>query len=403
MLARNSQDGRQLSGKQSLVPIRERAHSDSVYFSAVQGETQAMLSASCGYAIEVSQEMEDPEWDAFLKMTHGASYQQTSLWARTKSFGRFRPVRVVIKHTGTIVAGAQMLIRRVRGLGAIGYVTRGPVVTREHPASAALIIEVLHRFARKAGVRCLAVQTAANDRALAEHTLDWDLCPNSLTFAPVATLLVNLNQDLDTIMAAMRKTTRYDIRSSERKGVEVRVGTEDDLSTFHRLALITGERQGFSTEPLEYYRHAWHILAPGNHLKLFLAEVNGEAVSTALVIAFGDSVTFWRSGWSGSHAGYHPNEAVQWAAIKWAKVHGYPFYDLGGIGPRTAALLQRGEALPDAPDYRAYLFKIGFGGKVAVFPRASLYLYNPLLRMLYRTTCKTAISTPVVAQLMKLC
>jgi len=260
----------------------------------------------------------------------------------------------------------------------------------------------LHRASREEGVCCLAVQAPGYHEALATQVLGWESCPNSFALAPVATLLVNLSKDLDAIMAGMRKTTRYDIRSGKKKGVVVRVGTEEDLSVFHRLALKTGERQKFSTEPLEYYRHLWRVLAASDHVKLFLAEANGEPISAAIVIAFGDSVTFWRIGWSGSHAGFHSNEAVQWAAIKWAKEQGYSFYDMGGIGPRTATLLQRGEALPDTPGYRAYLFKIGFGGEVVVFPRASLYVYNPLLRWSYRLARQRTASFPVINRVIKL-
>jgi hypothetical protein len=75
---------------------------------------------------------------------------------------------------------------------------------------------------------------------------------------------------------------------------------------------------------------------------------------------------------------------------------------LGGIGPRTAALFQRGEALPDAPGYRAQLFKIGFGGEVALFPKASLYVYSPLLRCAYEAVQQKRALSRVFNGAMKL-
>jgi len=364
--------------------------------------TEPISLVNRDYRVQLSDRLNDPDWDAFLKTVPGGSYQQTSLWARAKSFFRLRPARIVIKHGEIIVGGAQVLIRRMSPLGAVGYVTRGPVIASGHSALAGAIIEELHRLARKERIRCLAVQLPAGDDVLTSQMSEWEACPDSLSLAPVATVRVDLSQDLDAITSGMRKTTRYCVRSGAKKGVMVRLGTENDLDSFHRLALITGERQEFSTEPLEYYRHIWRALAPGNNLKLFLAEVNGEAVSAAIMIAFGDSVTFWRSGWSGSHDGHHPNEAVQWAAIKWARENGYRWYDLGGIGPRTAVILQRREALPDLPEYRAYLFKIGFGGEVAVFPKASLYVYSPLLRWFYRRARQTNSASPMVTRVIRL-
>src|SRR5271157_638046 len=353
------------------------------------------LASGC-YQVQVSHQIDDPEWDAFLAATPSGSYQQTGLWARAKSFVRVRSVRIVIKHLGTIVAGAQMLIRPFPLLGGIGYVQRGPVVDREHSGLGKLIIEELHRLAREEGVRCLAVQAPSGGEILAAQMLEWGFYQSSTSLAPVATILINLGQDLDAIMAAMRKTTRYDIRSGEKKGITVRLGTEDDLSAFYRLAQSTGERNNFSTEPVEYYRHVWRVLAPSHNLKLFLAEVNGEPVSATMMIAFGDSVTFWRSGWSGSHREYHPNEVIQWNAIKWARSDGYGYYDLGGIGPCTAAILIRGDPLPDSPGYRAHLFKTGFGGQVALFPAASVYLYNRLAGWLYRVAWQRKMLLPLM-------
>src|SRR4029077_5986398 len=177
-----------------------------------QTVTGSMSLAKRAYHVEVADRMDDPEWDAFLRATPGGSYQQTSLWARAKSFVRLKPKRVVIRHGGKIIAGAQMLVRSVRPLGAIGYVTRGPVVAREHSGLADLVLKELDRLGRKEDVRCLVVQPPAADEVLAAQMLAWDSCPTFLSPAPVATLLVNLGKDLNAIMGAMRKTTRYDIR-----------------------------------------------------------------------------------------------------------------------------------------------------------------------------------------------
>jgi lipid II:glycine glycyltransferase (peptidoglycan interpeptide bridge formation enzyme) len=355
----------------------------------VETETEPMSSANSAYQVQISDQLDDPGWDAFLASTPGGSYQQTSLWARAKKFSKFRVSRVLVRQGEKIVAGAQMLIRSLPLVGAIGYVPRGPVLAPEHGDLARRVIDDLHQVARKERVRCLVLQAPAGADAMAAQILDWGFCPTSLSVAPNATLLVDLDRELDTILASMRKTTRYDIRSGEKKGTVVRLGTEEDLGAFYRLFVRSSERQNFSPEPLEYYRHLWGILAPPGLLKLFLAEVEGEPVSASLVIAFGDSVVFWRSGWSGSHSGHHANEVVQWHTIKWAKSNGHRYYDLGGIGPRTAAILQRGESLPNLPDFRGSLFKMGFGGKVAVFPKSSAIIYNRLLRWGYEKFSQT--------------
>ena len=69
--------------------------------------------------MEVSERLDDPEWDAFLAATPGGTYQQqTSLWARTKTFVGFRARRIVARREGRVVGGMQILVRRFPVFGA---------------------------------------------------------------------------------------------------------------------------------------------------------------------------------------------------------------------------------------------------------------------------------------------
>ena len=49
----------------------------------------------------------------------------------------------------------------------------------------------------------------------------------------------------------------------------------------------------------------------------------------------------------GQFANAHPNEALEWAGIQWAKAAGYRYYDLEGINLRDAEYAIRGEPIPD--------------------------------------------------------
>ena len=65
------------------------------------------IDARGRYRIRVSEDGEDPQWDAFLAETPGGRYVQTSLWARIKSTLKWNAVRVV-DDGQCIVAGGQM-------------------------------------------------------------------------------------------------------------------------------------------------------------------------------------------------------------------------------------------------------------------------------------------------------
>src|SRR5437867_1763664 len=132
--------------------------------------------------------------------------------------------------------------------------------------------------------------------------------PTWLEPQPAHAVLIDLSRSLDELLAGMKGKTRYNLRLGQRKGITVREGTESDLDTFHRLLVATSQRQGFSIQSRSYFAEMWRIFAPPGHLKLFMAEYEGEAISAALTIPFGDTVTYKRGAWSGRQSNVHANE-----------------------------------------------------------------------------------------------
>jgi peptidoglycan pentaglycine glycine transferase (the first glycine) len=331
------------------------------------------------YQTQVSDKAEDPEWDAFLVKTPGGHYTQTSLWAQAKSILGWCAVRVVVSQRNQIVAGAQLLTRSLPVAGIIGFVPGGPLVVNDDPGLTQLVMAQLHQVTKDHRVQYLLVQPRFTNEVLAQGLLGRGYRPSSHHPLAISTALLDLTQDLNHILSAMRKSTRHNIRLSQRKGVIVREGSESDLPIFYRLEMATCKRKNISTFSEEYYTRLWKILHPYGYLRMFIAEYAGEAVSASLVIPFGNTVTDTIGAWSGRHGKAHPNELLEWAAITWAKSQGYSYFDFDGITPEVA----RGELAPDAHREGDTFFKLGFGGEVVLCPVAYEYLPNPFLRWVY--------------------
>jgi lipid II:glycine glycyltransferase (peptidoglycan interpeptide bridge formation enzyme) len=201
-----------------------------------------------------------------------------------------------------------------------------------------------------------------------------------VNLAPTASVLIDLSKDLDHVLSKMHKATRYGVRASQRTGIRVRDGKQEDLDTFHELLLATARRQRFSTMGKDYLYEVWRLFSPGGHIKMFVAEYEGQAVSAKLMMSFADTVTTWKGCWSGTHRRRHPNEALQWAAIQWAKAQGYHCYDLGGIPRTLAESILGGEIIRNSAKYPVAFYKLGFGGQVTLFPEPLAYVYNATLR-----------------------
>ena len=90
-------------------------------------------------------------------------------------------------------------------------------------------------------------------------------------------------------------------------------------------------------------------------------------------------------GWSGRHGRNRPNEAMDWATIKWAKSRGYRYYDLDGIEAKAAEALARGEKLPSSVRRTPTFYKVGLGGEARLLPKTCCYIFNPFLRVAYKS------------------
>jgi lipid II:glycine glycyltransferase (peptidoglycan interpeptide bridge formation enzyme) len=359
--------------------------------------SQGMRAAlNVGYQVRISHDTEDPDWDAFLAHTPGGHHVQTSLWAQVKALLGWRAVRVVVTQGERIVAGAQMLMRPLSLLGSVGYIPKGPLFASGDPLVARLVVDELEQVAKAHRSQYLVVQPPCEVEALGDRLLCKGFEPSSTQVAPVATVAINLAKDLDDILGQMKAGTRRNIRLGQRKGITMREGTVGDLPAFHRLLVATGQRQGFSPYPEEYFAEMWRVLGPRGHVRLFLAEYAGEAVSALLLIPFGDTVIYKKGAWSGRHGNRRPNEALHWMAIKWAKAQGYHYYDFEGIDPEAAGAIAHGEPLPDSLTQTVTRFKLGFGGQVFLYPGPYDYVCNPVLRWAHATLYRKIANWPII-------
>lgn len=374
---------------------------DSRYSGSPSTEFSADLSVHAGYQVHVSHEPEASEWDSFLAATHGGHHVQTSLWAQVKAIQGWHPVRVMVRQREHIVAGAQILIRPLPLVGAIGYISKGPLIAVDDPLLAQLMIDELLKVAKAQRIQYLIVQPPDNGTTLAQQLHASGFRSSSHNIAPVATVLLDLSQDLEEILAQMKIKTRQNIRRGQRQGMIVREGTERDLSTYYRLLVATGQRQNFSVYPEEYFLRMWRVLRPHGYLQMFVAEYEGEVVSAQLVVPFGDTVINKLSVWSGRHGNRRPNELLQWTTIVWAKTQGYRYYDFEGISPKAASAVLQGRPLPDSMAQTVTSFKLGFGGQVVVYPGAYDYVCNPVLRWAYTTLFPNRTNASAVKKLRK--
>lgn len=337
-----------------------------------------------GYSVRVSDEPDDPSWDDFVEQALGGDSAQTSCWGRARASIGWRPVRFVVSENGEVVAGAQMTIRPARVVGNVGFVFKGPLIPRADPSLTNLVFEQLLALGSANDVQVLFVQPPRGSDWMSDELLTrgFRRSPEEITYS--ATVLIDLGPDLDGLLADMKRQTRQNIRTAEKRGVVVRRGSALDLPIFNRLGATHTARLGYARPSDEYYEELWRAFAPRGHIELFIAEYEDEPVAALLTIPFADTVRHVERAWSGEYGELRPNELLIWESIKWAKSEGYRFADPGGITRHIAEAILSGQDTPVSASQTAQAFKMKFGGQLVLDPVAHDWVYNPVLRFGYR-------------------
>ncbi len=334
---------------------------------------------------ELSTEVQDDAWDTFLSETPLGQFQQSGMWARTKSEEGWNPTRVVLKVDGRIVGGFQILSGRTR-LGPVGYISKGPVALEDVPEWGDYLVRLAQEVAAKRKLLAMIVQPP--DRArIVPGCLDRSrFLANHLVEVIESTLIVNLQGSFEEVEQRMARDTRRKVRQSLRRGSVVREGDSGDLPLFFKLMAATCERQGVKPNPPNEAAlvQLWESFHRRGCVRLTLACVEGEAVSGQLTLLFGKMIIIWKKGWGGQHGNRHPNDLLTHESFEWACAKGYHFADFAGLKKPIAKAILEGRELSMEQRNGRDAFNLSFGGGPVLLPEARVWLPRPLFRQAYR-------------------
>jgi hypothetical protein len=142
------------------------------------------------------------------------------------------------------------------------------------------------------------------------------------------------------------------------------------------------------------------MLAPTANCTMFIARYHGTAAAGVWATRFAGTATFKLAGWDAdSEAPPNASDAVQWAAIQWARSNGDRTYDFGGFDRHCAECLTAGRPLPDSFYHSPSFYKLGFGGTTLSLPRARFLLLPRLAHLAFGAVAQSLFSNPKVRRL----
>lgn len=332
------------------------------------------------------------DWNALLRPLPAAHILQTWEWGEFKrQTTGWQPQRIAFRQDGALVALASVGVRSV-GPFKVMYAPKGPVFASDDADAQEAVITALEALARRQGAIWLKIDpdipigtgiegdadadAAADPRGVVLQSLltrrDWRFSADQVQFRN--TILIDLTQSEDALLAAMSQTTRRKVRVAEREGVTVRAARAADLPTLYDLYRITGERDGFLTRPPSYYELEWRALMDAGLAHALIAEYDGQALAHVILFHFGRKCWYFTGASSNEQRDKMPNYLLQWEAMRWAKAQGYAVYDLWGAP---------NDFVESDPLWGVYQFKRGFRGVVTRYLGAYDYAPSPLLYRLY--------------------
>ena len=249
---------------------------------------------------------------------------QSHEWGEFRRSGGWRPLRFMARD-GSLAA--QILLRRLPGLGTLAYAPHGPLVAdpEDLPAAAAAVAAHAHRH----GADLLEI----------EPRVPWapDLETEGFRKSPISvqprcTLVVPVLESDEAQIAALPKDARYGARRARHVGIEAETSAdvESDLEGFLDLLEETARRHRFAVRPRGYYRRFVGDLPA--HLVLARREGEERAIAGALILVFEDEA-YYLYGASAAFEGknLYASYPVQLEALAVARREGASRYDLWGI------------------------------------------------------------------------
>jgi peptidoglycan pentaglycine glycine transferase (the first glycine) len=291
-------------------------------------------------------------------------------WGEFKAAYGWQPIRLMLYRNGELAAAASVL-KRALGPLSMCYVPKGPVMDYGDAELAGSALDTVVETARQHQAVYVKVDpdVPVVDSNAAELLRQHGFGPGENIQRP-NTMMLDMSGSEDDVLGRMKPKWRYNIRLSEKKGVETVQAGPDDFEDFYRVYKETGERDLFIIRPYEYCRLEWQTFMDSGMASFWLAKFEGQTLAGIMPFALGRRMWYFFGASSNVHRNLMPNHLLQWRAIQWGRSLGCTEYDMWGIPD----VLEEGQPL-----WGVYLFKQGFGAEIVRWAGAYDRVLRPAL------------------------
>ena len=310
-------------------------------------------------------------WNDFVSSSAHGSILQGWEWGEAKR-GFWQPIRLALFDGPRIVAGISILKRPLPLGKSLFYAPRGPIVDINNKKLLDVLLLSVCLEARKHGAIALKIDPEIEESEEVDRKLrSLGFIKKKKQVQPRTTFYLDIQKDVNELLVAFEEKTRYNIRLSEKKGVEVRdESSEAGVGKFYKIYRETAGRENFLIHPLSYYLKIKELMMDKDLARLFIAYHEGVPIAGVFIFCFGDKIWYMYGASANDGRNVMPNHALHWHIIKWAKERGYRTYDLWGIPSNPTE---------KHPLWGVYRFKKGFNGRLVKYIGVYDLPFQPVL------------------------
>lgn len=338
--------------------------------------------------VEVREVNDQQSWDNIA----GSTLLQQWKWGEFQiRFGK-KVWRLGAYENDRLIAVAMVILIRSR-LRSHLYISNGPVVENavlfHETADATVTItkEFIRYIKRKIAtldthflrLDPLILNTSENIKAFNKIGLRL----SSTYVQPEKTILIDLRQDEEQILAGMSTTTRYGVKKGAKDGIIVTKSTSDaDFDIFWKMYEETVKEKQFVSYSKKYYKTQFDTFKENGNYAVYLAKEGNDPIVASLIAYDTKSAYYLHTGrrYVESKASKHASKVLVWEAMKDAKALGKESFNLYGIAKNDNSILDPWAGLTE--------FKKGFGGQIVEYVGAFDYPLTPnywFIRVLEKT------------------
>tara|TARA_Y100001970_G_scaffold268324_1_gene359441 strand:+ start:72 stop:1088 length:1017 start_codon:yes stop_codon:yes gene_type:complete len=313
------------------------------------------------------------EWEELVKNNPAGGFHQSFDWAVFKQSTNWQSYKIGVYDKDKLVAGALVLKFAFSNGTNFLYLPEGPILELNNEKKAywqwrALETAIHSIVSLDKDNKTTHIRIEPRAEKVPEFLLHrFSKAPINLQ--PRHTEEINLDQTQEELLKNMKQKCRYNIKLSQKNGVQVKELPLSEIQIFFKLYKDTLKRNKFDGQSLEFFKN--YIQSCSDFSKLFVAYKDQEVLASSITIFYGDRVTYLYGASSNQNKKLMAPYALHWHIIQHAKKLSFKTYDFWGIAKDSKD--------ENHPWYGITRFKKQFGGTQQNFIGAYDYIINPEL------------------------